>query len=233
MTSISSGVSSVGGWGGMPPPSRMQGKGVEGQSGAASMQALFSKLDGDGDGSISQSELAQGLKPSSSSGQDAGSCQQVMQQGGQNGFGGMGMDTQGFASMMVGGIGGDMQGMSGMPPPAPQGDMNGLAGGGFSLNQLDSDEDGSITMAEFGLTDSTSSASISAAADDSASGTSTSSASSRQQALFGMIDSDQSGDLSKTELNSFHDKMKALFETMQMDHSSTRGNAASGISLNA
>lgn len=213
MTTISSGISSMNSnWGGMAPP-RMEGRGggqkpsfssidtdgsgslnkseltamiekgpggTQASSGSSQISTddLFAKLDADGDGSVTQSELDEGMKPP---GQDS-----------QNAFGAMGMDTQSFASMM----GGAMNGIGGMPPPPPpSGD------GGMSLSKLDSDEDGTITKTEFGLSsDGTSSTSE---ADDA------------QQSLFKLIDSDQSGDLSSSEVSSFQDKMKALFDTMQ------------------
>lgn len=171
--------------------------GSEGTSSTSGLSAddLFSKLDSDGDGTISQAELDKGMKPPRQDGQS-----------GQNAFGGMGMDTQGFATMM-----------GGMPPPPPPGD-----GGGFSLSQLDSDQDGSITKSEFGLSDSSSSSS-----------NSTSNTQGSQQALFEMIDSDQSGDISKAEVSSFQDKMKALFETMQQMGSQQFDSTSSSLSVTA
>ncbi len=258
MTTISSGISGTSNWGGMQPP-RMEGRGGgkpsfssidtdgsggldktelqamidKGPRGAQATQAtqatqgsstdsavstngvstddLFSKLDTDGDGSISQTELDKGMKPP---GQDGN---------GQNAFGGMGMDTQGFAAMMGSGMGGMM---GGMPPPPPPGD-----GGGFSLSQLDSDQDGSITKAEFGLSDSSSSSSTSSS--NTSSSSSTSSTDDTQQALFDMIDSDQSGDISKAEASSFQDKMKALFETMQQMGAQQLQSSTSSLSVTA
>lgn len=246
MTTISSGISGMSNWSGTQP-SRMEGRGggkpsfssidTDGSGGldktelqamidkgprgaqraqqstqgsdstsgtsGLSTDDLFSKLDSDGDGTISQTELDTGMKPP---GQDS--------QSSQNAFGGMGMDTQGFAAMM-GGM------MGGMPPPPPPGD-----GDSFSLSQLDSDQDGSITKAEFGLSSSTSSSST-------PSSSSTSATDETQQALFDMIDSDKSGDISKAEASSFQDKMKALFETMQQMGAQQFGSSSSSLSVTA
>ncbi|HEX5354948.1 MAG TPA: EF-hand domain-containing protein [Aquabacterium sp.] len=238
MTTISSGISGSSNWGGMPPP-RMEGrggkpsfssidadgsggldktelqtmldKGPQGVQGRGSTDDLFSKLDSDGDGSVSQSELDKGMKPP---GHDDSSSQ--------NGFGGMGMDTQSFASMMAAGMGmGGMNGMGGMPPPPPDGDS-----GGFSLSALDNDQDGSITKTEFGL-------STSGTSDSSSSSSASSSTDEAQQALFNLMDSDQSGDISKTEVSSFQDKMKALFEKMQQMGAQQFSSDTSSVSLTA
>jgi Ca2+-binding EF-hand superfamily protein len=167
---------------------------------SSSLSELFSKLDTDGDGSISQSELDTGMKPPGHGAQS------------QNAYAGMGMDTQGFAAMM----GSGMQGMGSMPPPPPPPDD---AQGGINsaitsaLGSLDADNNSSISLSEFGL-GSTASASgssgVASSASSNASGTD-----STRQALFDMIDSDQSGDLSSTEVSAFAEQMKALFEKMQ------------------
>ena len=102
-------------------------KGPKGVNGPSS-DDLFSTLDSDGDGSVTESELKSGMKPPPND-------EQVQQ----SGWGSMGMDTQAFASMM------------GAPPPPPSG------GQGMSItdaiNSLDSDDDASITSAEFGITE--------------------------------------------------------------------------------
>lgn len=239
MTTISSGISGSSSWGGMQPP-RMEGrggkpsfskidtdgsggldktelqsmldKGPQGVQGSGSTDDLFSKLDSDGDGSVSQSELDTGKKPP---GRDDSSSQ--------NGFGSMGMDTQSFAAMMGGGMGG-MNGMGGMPPPPPP--PSGDDSGGFSLSALDSDQDGSITKSEFGLSSTSSSSEASSAS-------STSSTDEAQQALFDLIDSDKSGDISKTEVSSFQDKMKALFEKMQQMGAQQFSSETSSLSVTA
>ncbi|WP_290640067.1 EF-hand domain-containing protein [Aquabacterium sp.] len=242
MTTISSGISGSSSWGGMQPP-KMEGrggkpsfskidtdgsggldktelqsmldKGPQGVQGSGSTDDLFSKLDSDGDGSISQSELDTGMKPPS---RDDST---------QNGFGSMGMDTQAFAAMMGGSMGGSMGGMNGMggmpPPPPPSGDDS----GGFSLSALDSDQDGSITKSEFGLSSTSSSNSTSSTSS------STSSTDEAQQALFDLIDSDKSGDISKTEVSSFQDKMKALFEKMQQMGTQQFSSETSSLSVTA
>lgn len=235
MTTISSGISGSSSWGGMQPP-RMEGrggkpsfskidtdgsggldktelqsmldKGPQGVQGSSATDDLFSKLDSDGDGSISQSELDTGMKPP---GRDDSNSQ--------NGFGSMGMDTQSFASMM-----GGMNGMGGMPPPPPP--PSGDDSGGFSLSALDSDQDGSITKSEFGLSGGSSTSGTSSTST-------TSSSDEAQQALFDLIDSDQSGDISKTEVSSFQDKMKALFEKMQQMGAQQFSSETSSVSLTA
>lgn len=191
MTTISSGVSGMSNWGGMPP--RMEGRGggqkpsfadidtdssggldkaelqsmlekgpqgvqgAQGTQGSSGVDDLFSKLDSDGDGTVTQTELDKGMKPPGHEHQD-----------GQNPFGSMGMDTQGFAAMMSGGN------------------------------------------------------------SDMATGTD-----DAQEALFGMMDEDQSGDVSKTEFTAFQDKMKTLFEKMQQMGAMQSGSPSSGVSLSA
>lgn len=146
-------------------------KGPKGVNGMSS-DDMFSKLDSDADGSVTESELKSGMKPPSND-------EQVQQ----SGWGSMGMNTQSFANMM-----------SPPPPPPPSG------GQGMSIsdaiNSLDSDDDGSITSAEFGITES----------DDT---------NSAQKALFDAIDSDKDGSISKSETSSFDSKIKALLEKMQ------------------
>ena len=67
------------------------------------------------------------------------------------------------------------------------------------------------------------------------SGASSSSTSSTDdaQALFDMIDSDKSGDLSKSEVSSFQDKMKALFDTMQQMGAQQLQSTSSSLSVTA
>lgn len=67
------------------------------------------------------------------------------------------------------------------------------------------------------------------------SGASSSSTSSTDdaQALFDMIDSDKSGDLSKSEVSSFQDKMKALFDTMQQMGAQQFQSTSSSLSVTA
>jgi Ca2+-binding EF-hand superfamily protein len=213
MTTISSGISSASSWGTSTPRTDRHGggkpsfgctdsttatSGTEGTS--TSLDDLFAKLDTDGDGSISQSELDTGMK---SRGHE--------QQGGQNAFGSMGMDTQGFAAMMGGGMGG-------MPPPPPPPDE--LASSITSaLSSLDADSNSSISLSEFGLGDAASTATD-----------------STQQALFDMIDGDKSGDLSSKEVSAFADQMKALFEKMQQmgaQVGAQQSSAASSLSVTA
>jgi Ca2+-binding EF-hand superfamily protein len=200
MTSISGGISNSSAWGTAPPRAEKHGgkaasSSLDDSSSAtawSSVDDLFGKLDADGDGSISASELGQGMK---AQGHDS--------QGGQNAFGDMGLGTQGFAAMM-----GQANGMGGMPPPPPPPDSSSSFASDLSsaINALDSNSDGTISASEFGLDSGAASTSTLA---------SSSSASSAQADLFKLIDSDQGGDLSAKEVSAFADKMKALFEQMQ------------------
>lgn len=121
------------------------------------VSTLFSKLDADGDGSISESELDEGMKPHERAAEEGG-------------WAGMQMDTQSFATMMKKGP---------PPPPLP------------SISELDSDDDGGITVEEFGVS-----------SDD-------------EDDLFNTIDTDSSGDLSADEVSEFGEKMKTLFSRLQ------------------
>lgn len=201
MSTISSSMSSVSNYsyGSGNMPSRMEGRGgkpdfskidtdnsggldqtelkamlEKGPKGVNSMSSedMFSKLDSDGDGSVTESELKSGMKPPSND-------EQVQQ----SGWGSMGMNTQSFASMM------------GPPPPPPPSGDQGMSISD-AINSLDSDDDGSITSAEFGISESD--------------GTD-----STQKALFDAIDSDKDGSISKSETSSFDSKIKALLEKMQ------------------
>lgn len=121
--------------------------------------------------------------PWSRSRQDAGQA---------NAFGPMGMDTQSFAMMM----GGEM-------PPPPMGSEGGASssdGGLMPMASLDTNQDGSISRAEFGLSND----------DSTHTGTDESG-----EALFSLIDRDQDGSLSKTELNSFQNELENLVGQMQ------------------
>lgn len=107
-----------------------------GSTEAIDSDELFSRLDADADGSITEQELKDGMKPPS-------------RPAGEQGWGAMGMSTSDFAGMA---------GPGGMPPPPPGG-----AGGPPPLSSLDSDDDGSITQEEFGSIDSDGDNSISQA----------------------------------------------------------------------
>jgi Ca2+-binding EF-hand superfamily protein len=217
MTTISSGVSSyTAGTGAMQRGGgahRMQrGEGglqdaqeAQGTPGP-SLDELFSQIDTDGSGSISVDELKTAMQPrdgQTSAASDSSRNSDTSTSA--NSLSGMGLNTQDFASMMGGG----------MPPPPPPGGMGG-PGGMPSLSSLDSDDDGSISMAEFGLSDDSSTASTEATA---------SSASQDIQDLFKAIDGDSDGSLSQTEVQDFEKKLRALFESMQQ-----MGSAASSTS---
>jgi Ca2+-binding EF-hand superfamily protein len=166
---------------------------------STALSELFSKLDTDGDGSISQSELDTGMKPPGHGAQS------------QNAYASMGMDTQGFAAMM----GGGMQGVGGMPPPPPPDDAGSITSAITSvLGSLDADTNSSISLSEFGLSGNAGASGATTSAATTTSGN-TASTDSTRQALFDMIDSDQSGELSSTEVSAFAEQMKALFEKMQ------------------
>jgi len=86
----------------------------------------------------------------------------------------MGMSTESFASMM------------GPPPPPPP-----------SLSELDSDDDGTITKSEFGLSTTSSTSDTTSSTDES-----------KLEELFAKIDSDGDGSLSSTEVADFESAMK-------------------------
>ncbi len=208
MTTISSGVSGyTAGTGAMPQcggsPRMQRGEGGPPAAQGPSLDELFSQIDTDGSGSISADELKTAMQP-----RDAGSSTSTRSSTSSdtatsaNSLSGMGLNTQDFASMMGGG----------MPPPPPPGGMGGPGGpGGMpDLSSLDSDDDGSISMSEFGLSDEgTSTATTEAATEASSSST------EGLQDLFKAIDGDGDGSLSSTEVNDFEKKLRALFDSMQ------------------
>lgn len=162
----------------------------------------FSTLDQDGSGGLNETELAalldKGAKQASSSTSatastsedvstlfskldadgDGSISESELDEGmkpperaaGEGGWAGMQMDTQSFATIMK----------NGPPPPPPA-----------SISELDSDDDGSITVEEFGVS-----------SDD-------------EDDLFSTIDTDSSGDLSADEVSEFEEKMKTLFSRLQ------------------
>ena len=164
----------------------------------------FSKVDADGDGSVSKTELQEML--SSITATETGSAAQTdavfskldtngdgsvseseftsaapkpPDQDGMGSLGSMGMSTQAFAGMMA------------PPPPPPP-----------SLSDLDSDDDGSISATEFGLSGSTST-------DGTDSTSSTSNTDQAElKALFNEIDSDGDGSLSSDEVSDFESAMQ-------------------------
>lgn len=162
----------------------------------------FSTLDQDGSGGLNETELAalldKGAKQASSSTSatastskdvstlfskldadgDGSISESELDEGmkpperaaEEGGWAGMQMDTQSFATIMK----------NGPPPPPPA-----------SISELDSDDDGSITVEEFGVS-----------SDD-------------EDDLFSTIDTDSSGDLSADEVSEFEEKMKTLFSRLQ------------------
>lgn len=202
MTSISgsssgySGYASVqGAYGNRPPPPKPPD---------------FSKVDSDGDGSVSKAELQEML--SSITAAESGSGAQTdavfskldtdgdgsiskseftaaspkpPDQDMSGSLGAMGMSTQAFAGMMA------------PPPPPPP-----------SLSDLDSDDDGSISATEFGLS-STSTDSTDSTSSTSSTDTDSSTDEAQLQELFNQIDTDGDGSLSSDEVSDFESAMQA------------------------
>lgn len=128
-----------------------------------------SMLDQDAGGGLNGAEPDAGMKPAERMSERTAE---------DSGWAGMRMDTQSFATMT----------MQGPPPPPPP-----------SLSELDSDDDGTITTEEFGV--------------------SSTDGSDEDDDLFNAIDTDDSGDLSADEVSAFEDKMKTLFSRVQqMSH---------------
>jgi Ca2+-binding EF-hand superfamily protein len=215
MTTISSGVSSyTAGTGAMPHGGgshRMQrGEGGPPGTRGPSLDELFSQIDTDGSGSISADELKTAMQANDAS-SSAGTSSSSDTATSANSLSGMGLNTQDFASMMGGG-------MRPPPPPSPMGGP-GEPGGMPSLSSLDSDDDGSISKTEFGLSDEGSSTTTTEASSSSTEGI---------QELFKAIDGDGDGSLSSTEVNDFEKKLRALFDTMQQMGASTSSPSRSG-----
>jgi Ca2+-binding EF-hand superfamily protein len=169
-------------------------------SDTSGIDALFTKLDTDGDGSISQTELEAGRPKGDGAGSDSN-----------NGLSQMGLSTSDFAQMM----GTQSQGMQGPPPPPPAGENS----GGFA--SVDTDGDGSISKAEFGIGTTTTTTSITTTSADgsssssiSASTTSSTSENDELGKLFDAIDSDGSGSLSSSEVSDFRQKMQDIFSSL-------------------
>jgi Ca2+-binding EF-hand superfamily protein len=216
MTTISSGVSGyTAGTGAMPQcggSHRMQrGEGGPPAAQGPSLDELFSQIDTDGSGSISADELKTAMQPQDAVSSASASSDTATSA---NSLSGMGLNTQDFASMMGGG----------MPPPPPPGGMGGPGGpGGMpDLSSLDSDDDGSISMREFGLSDEGTSTTTTEAAIEASS-----SSTEGLQDLFKAIDGDGDGSLSSTEVNDFEKKLRALFDTMQQMGSSASSPSSS------
>ncbi|MEY4765917.1 MAG: hypothetical protein RI907_2590 [Pseudomonadota bacterium] len=125
MTTISSGISNANAtqWGGPPPRMQRSGEAQQGPS----LDELFSKIDSDGDGSISATELKTALTPSASA-DGTGSTEAAGSEASANSLSGLGLDTQGFAAMMGGG----------MPPPPPPPAGGSAAGGRHAWQGSDS-----------------------------------------------------------------------------------------------
>ena len=238
-------MSTIGSIGG----SAMQGwgrtGGAERGGGARMRQEMFNKLDGDGDGAISKTEMQSALDSltSASGSTSSTSVDDIFKRADSDGDGSLSsdelssdMDSQrqqamssvNFAQMHnamsgMGGQGGQggMGGMGGMggaggPPPGPP-PSGGPGGGRGGLSGLDSDDDGSVSKSEFGLDD----------------GSGTSTASSQLTKLFDTIDGDGDGSLSSDEIGSFEDTMKSLFDKAggaSSSSSSTSDGSASSAS---
>lgn len=142
---------------GGPPPGAGR---MSGSQGTQSMEEMFAEIDSDGDGSISQAEF-EAFKPEASEDSAASPSSFDVQR-----------STSEFAMQM--GPGGP-HGAGGPPPGPPP-----------SLSEKDSNEDGSISAEEFGITGSSD---------------------AKATELFDKIDSDGSGDLSSEEVEAFESLM--------------------------
>lgn len=134
---------------------------AQGADSAQRMEALFAQIDSDSDGSISQSEFEAFKPPEAPSSPSEFNVQR---------------STSEFAQQ------GGMQGPHGAggPPPGPP----------PSLSEKDSDDDGSISAEEFGI-----------------SSDSTATQDAQATELFSTIDSDGSGELSTEEVEAFESMM--------------------------
>lgn len=179
MTTISSGISSAGDWGDMPPP-RMDGRG-------GGQKPSFSSLDTDGSGGLDKTEFTASIEKGPRGAQSAQGTQ------GSSGTSSTSMDDL-FSKLDTDGDSGISQSEldAGMKPPGRdgQGSQNAFGNMGMDTQRF------ALMMVSGASSSSTSST------DDA-------------QAVFDLIDSDRSGDLSKSEVSSVLDKMKALFDTMQ------------------
>ena len=208
-----------------PPPSTMafaQSRGGEGSSSATSATGqaaddLFGKVDSDGDGAVSKTEL-QALLEAMSGGtasQAGVSSDDVFSQLDADGDGSL---TQaefdaGRPSGAAGEAGGGMQAMGGMPPP---GGPRGAGGAGAasdsssatSYDPLDTNEDGKVSAAE-----------------RLAGGTSTAEQDAIT-ALFNAIDTDGDASISASESKAFIDQLTSQVQSTTSTESTGRNDLA-------
>lgn len=192
-------------------------------SDTSSIDALFSKLDTNGDGSISKAELEAGRPQHDKS---------------NNGLSQMGLSTNDFAQMMgananAGGL--QMQGPPSGPPPS---DVSAFAA-------IDTDDNGAINGAEFGISTTSTSADGSTTITNTSTTTTTSTSHANELSqLFGAIDTDGNNSLSYNDLNNgeasdFQQKMQTIFGSLTQQLQSygnqqyqwfSQGDAAGGLS---
>lgn len=189
-----------------PPPSTMDFAQTRSSSGSASTGSagddLFSKLDTDGSGGVSNDEL-QALfdkmaSDSGASNTSGPSASDVFSKLDTNGDGAL-TQTEFDAGRPQGPQDGQgVQGAGGMPPPPPPGGGGGPAGAGGSsasssasttYDPLDSNQDGTVSLAER-LAGSTKSDPV--------------------QALFKAMDANNDGAVNKTETEAFAQKLSDL-----------------------
>ncbi|WP_028311070.1 EF-hand domain-containing protein [Derxia gummosa] len=226
-------MSTIGSIGG----STMQGwgrtGGAERGGGARMQQEMFNKLDGDGDGAISKTEMQSALDSltSASGSTSSTSVDDIFKRADSDGDGSLSSDElssdmdsqrqQAMSSVNFAQMHNAMSGMGGMggaggPPPGPP-PSGGPGGGQGGLSGLDSDDDGSVSKSEFGLDD----------------GSGTSTASSQLTKLFDTIDGDGDGSLSSDEIGSFEDTMKSLFDQAGGASSSSSSSTSDGSASSA
>lgn len=193
-----------------PPPSTMEfAQSRSGQGGGG--DDLFGKVDTDGDGSISETELQSLMDKMASDGNtsasgDATSASDMFAQ----------LDTDGDGALSESEFAAgrqqpqDMQAMGGMPPPPPPGGMGGASDSASSgsYDQLDTNQDGVVSMAE-----------------RLAGGESTS-----VTDLFNSIDSDGDGALSSAEVDSFMQQLTEQYSQVASgNYSSSTGSNVNAL----
>lgn len=193
-----------------PPPSTMEfAQSRSGQGGGG--DDLFGKVDTDGDGSISETELQSLMDKMASDGNtsasgDATSASDMFAQLDTDGDGALSESEFAAGSQQPQ----DMQAMGGMPPPPPPGGMGGASDSASSgsYDQLDTNQDGVVSMAE-----------------RLAGGESTS-----VTDLFNSIDSDGDGALSSAEVDSFMQQLTEQYSQVASgNYSSSTGNNVNAL----
>lgn len=174
-------------------------------------QAMFSKLDEDGDGTISSSELSSATKSSSSSSGQSLSASKILSALDTDQDGSItssefnaGMDSFESAMKTMAQSSG-FQGMQGMPPGPPPGD------GEDMFSKMDSDGDGSVSKSEF-----------EAASPDGNT--------SKADEIFSTIDTDQDGTISASENEAAMEKF-ASGQNFQSGTSATSSSSSSSDTM--